>query len=83
MEPYQKENIRILRERFDENQKDLVIPYPIELKEKIVRIAELCYRPNIQQIPPNFLFSIIKYILDGRSEDIDKWEEEQEQNEND
>jgi hypothetical protein len=56
-------NLKILSERYDDNQFEMITPYPAHLKAKIVALAELCYRDNIQSMPPNLLFSIIKSIL--------------------
>ena len=57
-----EENIQVLTERLTEDERERVIPFKAD-RNKIIRLAQLCYQKNIDTVAPNILFSIIDDIL--------------------
>ena len=58
-----EERIRILRERYEEDDNERTIKIPEELKLKIILLTELLYRPHTEVQAPNYWFSVIETIL--------------------
>ena len=68
MEKLNEERIRILTERFEEDLKDLTptaLAFANKYKDKTIALAELIYNPNTKNAAPNYIFSIIRTILEG------------------
>jgi len=60
--------VREVTERFVddfEQLTDKAKPLRMKHKEKLIKLVALIYRDNIQNFPPNILFSIIEEILEG------------------
>jgi hypothetical protein len=64
------ERIAEITQSFDSNIKEIVEPHKtryLQNRTQIIRIAELIYRPNSANMPPNWNFSIIDSLLQGKN----------------